>query len=234
MGLGEASANSNMVRNGTRREDIPMSRILGLRVSPRAIAARFRLPLAGTQKRAAFAGIIVLAATLSAGAQSLDPVKPEQVGLSSERLERIGKIFNQEIDQGKLPGAVVLVARKGRVAYFESFGFRDKAAGTQITKDSLFEIYSMTKPFVSVAAMMLVEEGRMQLADPVAKFLPEFANVQVSVPKFDAASGKLTYGLTSLDRPITVQICCVTPPGSSMAIPPPMLRSATPISGRAS
>jgi CubicO group peptidase (beta-lactamase class C family) len=182
-----------------------MSRILGLRVSPRAIAARFRLPLAGKQKRASFAGVIVLAATLTAGAQSLDPVKPEQVGLSSERLERIGKIFNQEIDQGKLPGAVVLVARKGRVAYFESFGFRDKAAGTPMTKDSLFEIYSMTKPLVSVAAMMLVEEGRMQLADPVAKFLPEFANVQVSVPKFDAASGKLTYGLTSLDRPITVQ-----------------------------
>src|SRR5580704_16999855 len=74
-----------------------------------------------------------------------------------------------------------------------------------MTKDSLFEIYSMTKPLVSVAAMMLVEEGRLQLADPVAKFLPEFANLQVSVPKFDAASGKVTYGLASLDRPMTVQ-----------------------------
>jgi CubicO group peptidase (beta-lactamase class C family) len=191
-----------------------MSRILDLHLSPRAIAARFgfRVPMelkrTGARLRAAFsplASVIFLAGTLTAGAQSLEPVKPEQVGLSSERLERIGKIFNREIDQGKLPGAVVLVARKGRVAYFESFGFRDKAAGVPMTKDSLFEIYSMTKPLVSVAAMMLVEEGRLQLADPVAKFLPEFANLQVSVPKFDAASGKVTYGLASLDRPMTVQ-----------------------------
>jgi CubicO group peptidase (beta-lactamase class C family) len=127
------------------------------------------------------------------GAQSLEPVKPEQVGLSSERLDRIGQVFHREIDQGKLPGAVVVVARKGRVAYFESFGFRDKTAGTPMTNDALFEIYSMTKPLVSVAAMTLVEEGCLQLADPVAKFLPEFANLQVSVPKFDSAWGKLTY-----------------------------------------
>lgn len=191
-----------------------MSRILPLRAWPRAVAARFGARVDGEEKRttvrlnaalAPIAGVIYFAATLPMGAQSLEPVKPEQVGLSSERLERIGKIFNREIEQGKLPGAVVLIARKGHVAYFESFGFRDKAAGTPMTKDSLFEIYSMTKPLVSVAAMTLVEEGRLQLADPVAKFLPEFANLQVSVPKFDSASGKLTYSLTSLDRPMTVQ-----------------------------
>jgi CubicO group peptidase (beta-lactamase class C family) len=191
-----------------------MSRILPLHAWPRAIAARFRFRAAVEQKRTSarpratlgpLAGVIYLAATLPMGAQSLEPVKPEQVGLSSERLDRIGQVFNHEIDQGKLPGAVVVVARKGRVAYFESFGFRDKAAGTPMTNDALFEIYSMTKPLVSVAAMTLVEEGRLQLADPVAKFLPEFANLQVSVPKFDPASGKLTYSLTSLDRPMTVQ-----------------------------
>lgn len=185
-----------------------MSRIPPLRAWPRAIAARFRFRATSVRSGAALgplAGVIYLAATLPMAAQSLEPVKPEQVGLSSERLDRIGTIFNREIDQGKLPGAVVLVAREGHVAYFESFGFRDKAAGAPMTKDALFEIYSMTKPLVSVAAMTLVEEGRLQLADPVAKFLPEFGNLQVSVPKFDPASGKLTYSLTSLDRPMTVQ-----------------------------
>jgi CubicO group peptidase (beta-lactamase class C family) len=191
-----------------------MFRIRQFSVLPRAIALSFLSLRDSAQMRSrvharrAFGPIVCilcLAAILPAWPQSLETVKPEQVGLSSERLERIGKVFNREIDQGKLPGAVVLVARKGRVAYFESFGFRDKAAGTPMTKDSLFEIYSMTKPLVSVAAMMLVEEGRLQLADPVAKFLPEFANLQVSVPKFDTATGKLTYGLASLDRPMTVQ-----------------------------
>jgi CubicO group peptidase (beta-lactamase class C family) len=133
------------------------------------------------------------------------PAKPEEVGFSAERLNRIGQALNREIDQGKLPGAVVVVARKGRVAYFESFGFRDKAAGAPMTKDAIFEIYSMTKPLVSVAAMMLVEEGRLQLTDPVAKFLPEFANLQVSVPKLDPVSGKLSYSLASPDRAMTVQ-----------------------------
>jgi CubicO group peptidase (beta-lactamase class C family) len=197
-----------MIHDGTRREgQFHVTHPRPSRVGACDCRALSFSP-AGEHKRAAFgplAGAIFLAATLTAGAQSLDPVKPEQVGLSSERLERIGKIFNREIDEGKLPGAVVLVARKGHVAYFESFGFRDKATGTPMTKDSLFEIYSMTKPLVSVAAMMLIEEGRLQLADPVAKFLPEFANLQVSLPRFDVATGKLTYGLASLDRPMTVQ-----------------------------
>ena len=187
-----------------------MSRILRLRASPQAIAARFQSLAKRTSARrtgafSPIACIVYLAATLPTWAQSLEPVKPEQVGLSVERLDRIGQVFNREIDQGKLPGAVVLVARKGRVAYFESFGFRDKASGAPMTKDAIFEIYSMTKPLVSVAAMMLVEEGRLQLTDPVAKFLPEFANLQVSVPKLDPVSGKLTYSLASPDRAMTVQ-----------------------------
>ncbi len=152
-----------------------------------------------------FAYIICLVATVPAWGQSLAAVKPEDVGLSAERLERIGQVFNREIELGRLPGAAVVVARKGRVAYFESFGFRDKAAGAPMPKDALFEIYSMTKPLVSVAAMMLVEEGRLQLADPVTNFLPEFAGLQVSVPKLDSTSGKLTYSLVSPDRAMTIQ-----------------------------
>jgi CubicO group peptidase (beta-lactamase class C family) len=127
------------------------------------------------------------------------------VGLSAERLERIGQVLNRDIDQGKLPGAVVAIARKGREAYFESFGSRDKTTGAAMTKDAIFEIYSMTKPLASVAAMILVEEGRLQLTDPVAKFLPEFANLQVSVPKLDPTSGKLAYSLVPADRAMTVQ-----------------------------
>jgi CubicO group peptidase (beta-lactamase class C family) len=187
-----------------------MSRILQLHASPRAIAARFHSLAKRTSARptgafSPIACVVYLVATLPTWAQSLEPVKPEQVGLSAERLDRIGQVFNREINQGKLSGAVVVVARKGRVAYFESLGFRDKAAGAPMTKDAIFEIYSMTKPLVSVAAMILTEEGRLQLADPVAKFLPEFANLQVSVPKFDPASGKLTYSVASPDRPMTVQ-----------------------------
>lgn len=140
----------------------------------------------------------------AAWGRSLPTVEPEKVGLSSERLERIGQVFQQEIEQGKLPGAIVLIARKGEVAYFESFGSRDPASEAPMPKDAIFRIYSMTKPLVSVAAMILMEEGRLQLADPVSKFLPEFAELQVSVPETDAF-GKMTYSLVPAERQMTVQ-----------------------------
>jgi CubicO group peptidase (beta-lactamase class C family) len=147
--------------------------------------------------------VLVLVASAAWG-RSLPTVEPEKVGLSSERLQRIGQVFQQEIDQGRLPGAIVLIARKGEVAYFESFGLRDPASDAPMPKDAIFRIYSMTKPLVSVAAMILMEEGRLQLADPVAKFLPEFAELQVSVPKTDAF-GKVTYTLVPAERQMTVQ-----------------------------
>src|SRR5262245_31866985 len=105
-------------------------------------------------------------------AQGLQPGSPEQVGLSAERLERVSRALRGEIEAGKIPGAVALVARKGRIVYFESFGLRDKATGDPMPKDAIFRIYSMTKPFTSVAAMMLMEEGKLVLTDPVSKFLP--------------------------------------------------------------
>src|SRR5262249_26017675 len=98
----------------------------------------------------------VCVAVPSALAQPLPIPKPEQVGMSSQRLARIAPALKQEIDQGRLPGAVVMVARKGKLVYSESFGFQDKAAGTPMKADAVFRIYSMTKPLVSVAAMMLV------------------------------------------------------------------------------
>jgi CubicO group peptidase (beta-lactamase class C family) len=147
--------------------------------------------------------IAVVAASV-AWAQSLTFTTPEAVGLSSQRLEKIGRVFQQEIDKGNLPGAVIMVARKGGIAYYESFGFQDKAKEQKMPKDAVFRIYSMTKPLVSVAAMILLEDGRLQLTDPISKFMPEFKDLQVSVPKTDTY-GKVTYMLMPAERQPTVQ-----------------------------
>src|SRR5438094_6023871 len=138
-------------------------------------------------------------------AQPLPVAKPEQVGLSSQRLERVGQTVKAQIANGRFPGAVVLIARKGKIAYFEAFGQRDPVANTPMSKDAIFRLYSMTKPFTSVAAMMLAEEGRLVLSDPVSKFLPQLANLQVSVPRFDPDTGKAVYALVPAERPITIQ-----------------------------
>src|SRR3954470_21054847 len=116
--------------------------------------------------------VVVLWTALTALAQGLPAAAPESVGMSGQRLARIGEAFKKEIEQGKLPGAVMLVARKGKVVYWEAMGFQEKEGAKPIAKDSIFRIYSMTKPLVSIAAMMLVEEGRIQLTDPVSKYLP--------------------------------------------------------------
>ena len=153
---------------------------------------------------AALVGLVIVVAASAVAAQSLAPAKPEEVGLSPERLGRVSQFFQKEVEENRIPGAVVAIARKGRLAYFETFGFSDKAAEAAMPKDAIFRIYSMTKPLVSVAAMILVEEGRLQLTDPVAKYLPAFANMQVSVAKLDPF-GKVVHGTVSLDRPISVQ-----------------------------
>ncbi|HEX7812437.1 MAG TPA: serine hydrolase domain-containing protein [Burkholderiales bacterium] len=148
-----------------------------------------------------------LIATLcpAVGAQGLPAAPPASVGMSAQKLERISAAFRKEIDQGKFPGAVVLVARKGKLVYADAVGLQDKAAGKSMTKDSLFRIYSMSKPLVSVAAMMLVEEGRIQLTDPVSKYLPPLKAMTVSVAKTDAEFAKITYAQVPADREMTVQ-----------------------------
>src|SRR5207249_6715244 len=138
-------------------------------------------------------------------ADALPTAKPEDVGLSSERLARVTQVLKAEVARGRYPGAVVLVARKGKIAYFESLGQHDPGTGAPMSKDAIFRLYSMTKPFTSVAAMMLVEEGRLVLSDPVSKFLPQLANLQVSVPRFDPDTGKAVYALVPAERPITIQ-----------------------------
>jgi CubicO group peptidase (beta-lactamase class C family) len=138
-------------------------------------------------------------------AQSLPSASPETVGLSGERLAQITKVFGAEVDQGRLPGAVVAVARKGKLVYFGAIGYQDKPAGKKMQKDSIFRVYSMTKPWTSVAAMMLVEDGRIQLPDPVSKFLPAFKELNVSVATPNVTTGKVTYELVSAAREPTIQ-----------------------------
>src|SRR6185369_9140872 len=129
----------------------------------------------------------------------------EQVGMSAKKLERIREALKGEIDKGMFPGTVVLVARKGKLVYADAAGMQDKNAGKPMALDSLFRIYSMTKPFVSVAAMMLVEDGKLQLTDPVSKFLPAFKGQRVSVAGADAEFARLTYTNVAVQREMTVQ-----------------------------
>ncbi len=114
---------------------------------------------------------------------SLPFARPEEVGLSSERLSRLSDVMRAEAASARLPGAVVLLARRDRIAWLDSVGLRDPASGAPMTDDAIFRIYSMTKPIVSVATMMLVEEGRLMLGDPVGKYLPAFANQTVLVER---------------------------------------------------
>jgi CubicO group peptidase (beta-lactamase class C family) len=129
----------------------------------------------------------------------LPPAAPEEVGLSAARLDRLTEVLRGEIERGRLPGAVALVARRGQVAYFESLGARDPATGAPMHKDTIFRIYSMTKPIVSVAAMMLWEEGQFLLNDPLAKHLPEFGRPKVAMVR----DGKVE--LVPAERDITIQ-----------------------------
>jgi CubicO group peptidase (beta-lactamase class C family) len=147
--------------------------------------------------------IIALCAASAAWSQALPRAEPGKVGLSAERLQRIEQAFRQEIDSGKLPGAVIMVARDGQLAYTKSIGFRDKNANAPMADDAIFRIYSMTKPLTTVAAMILMEEGKLELTDPVARYLPEFAKPLVSVAQLDPY-GKVTYSIVPAERAMTV------------------------------
>ena len=109
----------------------------------------------------------------------LPQAQPADVGLCPERTQRLMDVLRREVDSGRLPGAVALIARKGQVALFDSVGVQDPASGAAMRPDSIFRIYSMTKPVVSVAVMMLLERGQLLLSDPVSQHLPEYAQQQV-------------------------------------------------------
>jgi CubicO group peptidase (beta-lactamase class C family) len=129
--------------------------------------------------------------------------KPEDVGLSSARLQRVCDTLTADIDKGLVPGAVVLIARRGKIVCLDALGYRDREAGAAMKVDTIFRIASMTKPFTSVATMMLAEEGKLLIADPVARYIPEFADLKVAVDSDNASAKKLTK--EPLQRDMTVQ-----------------------------
>ena len=150
--------------------------------------------------------IALIALQLSAvlAAAPLPDANPESVGVSSQRLERLSTAMQQAVDSGELPGVVVMLARDGKLFYSKTFGWQDKAARVAMREDSIFRIYSMTKPIVSTAAMMLIEEGRLGLHEPIAKYIPEFAQMQVGIDGSDA-NGNPTFTQVPAKRQITVQ-----------------------------
>jgi len=129
----------------------------------------------------------------------LPRAKPESLGLSTARLQILSDAFKREVDKGTLPGATVMVARRGQIGWFDAIGRQGPASATPMAHESIFRIFSMTKPIVSVGIMMLLEDGQFLLNEPVAKFIPEFAKQQVGIEK----DGKLE--LVPVERPMTIQ-----------------------------
>ena len=133
--------------------------------------------------RTALAGLLVvysltLAWPITAAAPS---AKPEDVGLSTERLKRVAELVQRHIAAGSFSGAVALVARNGRVGYHEAFGQMDMEAKKPMVKDGIFSIMSMTKPIIGVATLMMMEEGKVRLQDPISKFIPEWKDMTVAM-----------------------------------------------------
>ena len=166
---------------------------------------------------------IVLVALLGLTA-SLRPIgaasptaKPEEVGLSSDRLKRVGDLITRNIDAKNLSGAVTLVARNGRVAYFEAQGLMDLESRKPMQRDTIFRIMSMTKPVIGAAIMMVVEEGKVRLNDPASRFIPEFRGMKVAImqpppprgrgagPQADTTSTEPRFYTVPADREITVR-----------------------------
>jgi len=129
------------------------------------------------------------------------PVKPETAGFSTDRLQNIGKVLQQEIDKGSFPGVVMLIARNGKIVYYQAYGFLDANKTKPMPKDARFRVASMTKPIVATTAMMMAEQGKFSLLDPISKYLPEFKNMTVEVKKADGSG----YELVPAARPITIQ-----------------------------
>jgi CubicO group peptidase (beta-lactamase class C family) len=154
-----------------------------------------------TRRNAAAALLLLLAAVSTGHAESPLPIAS---GFSQAGLVRIGDYMRNEVSAGRIPGAVLLIQQHGHPVLLESYGVRDVERQRPMTADTIFRLYSMSKPVTSVAAMMLVNDGRLGLADPVAKYIPAFADLKVGVETRDE-TGKPALKLEPLDRPITIE-----------------------------
>jgi CubicO group peptidase (beta-lactamase class C family) len=144
------------------------------------------------------------AAFSAPAADPLPRAKPESVGMSSERLARIGEVLRADIEKGRLPGAVIAVARRGKLVYYQAFGYLDKDAGTKMTADAIFSIASMTKPVVAAGALQLYEHGQVQIDDPVSAYLPQFAKMQVAALRANDG-GAPGFDTVPAARAVTIQ-----------------------------
>jgi CubicO group peptidase (beta-lactamase class C family) len=153
-------------------------------------------------KLAAMLAAISLAAPLSAATVQFGP--PAGAVLSREKLSAIDDFLNGEVASGNIPGAIVLIQRHGKPVYFNCFGKRDAEKGTPLTADTIFPLHSVTKTLTSVAAMMLVEQGKIALGDPVSKYVPSFAGMKVGVERKDGG-GQAVLDRVPLRRPVTIE-----------------------------
>jgi CubicO group peptidase (beta-lactamase class C family) len=161
----------------------------------------------GRKSMLRLAGLVAMALVIAlpALAQGIPKAQtPEEVGFSTTRLKRLSDRLNEGVKAGELPGAVVLIARNGKIVMFDAFGYRDRDAKAPMKTDTIFRIASMTKPIVAVAAMILMEEGKLSLADPVSKYIPAFADTKVAVKK-ENADGTIEIATEPQFRPMTVQ-----------------------------
>jgi CubicO group peptidase (beta-lactamase class C family) len=145
--------------------------------------------------------LCLLASGAAFAADPLPRAKPEEVGLSSERLARIGETLKADIEAGRIPGAVIAIARRGKLVALDAYGFRDKAANVPMTTDTIFNIASMTKPMTAVGALMLYEQGKLLIDDPLSKYFPKFASMRVAVRD----AGEPTADTVPAQRPVTIQ-----------------------------
>src|SRR4051794_40959847 len=134
-------------------------------------------------------------------ADPLPRAKPEDVGFSSERLARISAVLKADIEAGRIPGAVIAIARHGKLVALDAYGWRDKAAGVAMTTDTIFNIASMTKPMTAVGGLMLYEQGKLTIDDPLSKYFPKFADMRVAARD----NGEPSTETVPASRPITIQ-----------------------------
>ena len=151
------------------------------------------------------AGIFVCCAVCATGQDLSKLSRPGDSGFSTERLGRVAKFFQDNIDNGAIPGAVLLIARDGKLVYLQALGYQDREKRAPMKPDAIFRIASMTKPITSVAVMMLAEEGKIDLIAPVFQYVPEFKDVKVGVEKTDPGTGKPALSFEDPKRPMTVQ-----------------------------
>jgi len=155
-------------------------------------------------KHLALSFAFLLAFSAGIPAQELQTAKPADVGFSADRLDQITQWLRDQSAKNVIPGAVVMVVRNGKIAYFESVGLLDPETKAPMRKDAIFRIYSMSKPITTVAVMMLAEQGKILLDEPIAKYIPSFKDVKVGVES-KGEDGKPKLDLTAVSKPITIQ-----------------------------